>query len=642
MGMLTMDLKEIYLSASGRFSRRQFWLSFAVMFPFAFFITALVGGYDLLIFKLLVLTSWLSLFPQIKRWHDLGKSSWWVLLSFIPIYGTIWILGECGFGKGATGSNRFGPPATSKTGEYLKRVSSLPLENSIPSKPKGVVMQENNNYFYVKKRQLDLEVMVKALLSGESVIFSGNNSRENFALLDYLVRSMANSYSEFAGYKFFTVDRSTFTRITQNDLSRMVRSWMGPKKVVALYTIWPLLDILDAGTPQQLDFKEFFNANSSNSLKFIGAVDVDPDVDGKHLSFIKYKWKDFVYWHALEADPAAEANSSSANTGASVPLKPKIEAADIRNFDAKMNETIIGQKNAVAAVNAVLCKTFAGFSDQDKPRGVFYFVGPSGVGKTEFARQLAKFLYGSEDALKRIDMSEFSGDVDINRLIGSAPGYIGYDKGGALTEWVKIHPESVLLLDEFEKAHAKCWDICLQLFDAGRLTDGKGDTVNFSKTIIIMTSNIGSEFFGESDKKSVGFVAGENDKNCDSGDNSKRLNEIYQRILGKMHQIFRPEFLNRIDEIVMFEPLAPDSLNGIAQAIIKRKLPNVTCSPAVIQFLAEKGFSPEFGVRFLGRTIDRCIIEPLARFIIDGKFSKNDQLQIDINGDNFVFKRFQG
>ncbi|MBI1870281.1 MAG: ATP-dependent Clp protease ATP-binding subunit [Chlamydiae bacterium] len=306
----------------------------------------------------------------------------------------------------------------------------------------------------------------------------------------------------------------------------------------------------------------------------------------------------------------------------------------LRDFEGDMVKRIIGQDKAVKAVAQAIRAVRAGFGCNNRPDGIFYFLGPSGVGKTEFALCLSEVLYGRQDRLIRIDMSEFVNPSDVTRLIGASPGYVGYDKGGVLTEWAKKNPMSIILLDEFEKAHPGCWDVFLQLFDAGRLTDGQGTTVDFSNTIIIMTSNIGSELFFDHVKKiPLGFSS-------DDGDvHGADFDDICLEIQKRLKNIFRPEFLNRIDEAVVFRPLDLAALAKIASLMLKKFPVKFYATDEVIQHLAVSGYEPQYGARHLRRTIQSLIIEPIANLIVEGKLKQGEPVKITLENGAFQFER---
>ena len=289
------------------------------------------------------------------------------------------------------------------------------------------------------------------------------------------------------------------------------------------------------------------------------------------------------------------------------------EMEKLKNIESLIHETFIDQEEAVSKVTKTIKRARAGLKDPKRPWGSFLFLGPTGVGKTELAKTLARILFGSEDAMIRIDMSEYREKHTVSRLIGAPPGYVGYDEGGQLTERVRRRPYSVVLLDEVEKAHSDVHNILLQIMDDGRLTDGKGKTVNFKNTIIIMTSNIASdEFFKE--------------------------NYNTQDIYSKIKAVFKPEFVNRLDSIILFKPLKEAALESIVKLQleeVKERLfeQNIDLSfeKNVFKILAENGYDPEYGARPIRRIVEREIEEPVADKIIAGEIKSGDKIKARIN-----------
>ncbi len=300
------------------------------------------------------------------------------------------------------------------------------------------------------------------------------------------------------------------------------------------------------------------------------------------------------------------------------------EAERLLQLESVLHERVIGQERAVTAVAEAIRRARAGIKDPDRPVGSFIFLGPTGVGKTELARTLAEFLFGDQDAMIRIDMSEFQERHTVSRLVGAPPGYVGYDEAGQLTEAVRRRPYSVVLFDEIEKAHPDVFNTMLQLLDDGRLTDAQGRTVNFQNTVIIMTSNVGSQHLVST--KQFGFTS------RDGVD----FQETERRAMDALERSFRPEFLNRIDEIIVFEPLTKEDVLSIVGIMLKRlnkhlesQRVSVEVTEAAKEFLAEKGYDPKFGARPLARSIRRYIENPLSSRIIGGEFDPDDTVIVD-------------
>ena len=309
------------------------------------------------------------------------------------------------------------------------------------------------------------------------------------------------------------------------------------------------------------------------------------------------------------------------------------EAERLLNLEAVLHERVVGQDQAVEAVAEAIRRARAGIKDPKRPVGSFIFLGPTGVGKTELARTLAEYLFGEEDALIRIDMSEFQEKHTVSRLVGAPPGYVGYEEAGQLTEAIRRRPYSVVLFDEIEKAHPDVFNILLQVLDDGRLTDAQGRTVNFQNTVVIMTSNVGSQHLVS--ERQFGFTAKEG---VDFRETERRAREALERT-------FRPEFLNRVDEIIVFHPLEKEGVLEIVDIMLKRlnkhlesQRVSIEVTPEAREFIAEEGYDPKLGARPLARAIRRHIENPLSSRIIGGEFGPGDTVLVDRAGDGLAFK----
>jgi len=302
------------------------------------------------------------------------------------------------------------------------------------------------------------------------------------------------------------------------------------------------------------------------------------------------------------------------------------EREKLLKMEQRLRERVIGQDEALVKISNAIRRARAGIQDPNRPLGSFIFLGPTGVGKTETAKTLAEFLFDDENAMVRIDMSEFMERHSVARLIGAPPGYVGYDEGGYLTEAVRRRPYSVILFDEIEKAHQDVFNVLLQILDDGRLTDGHGRTVDFKNTIIIMTSNIGSQFIIES-----------------RGQDNQKNQEI---IFNTLKQYFKPEFLNRIDEIIIFNFLEKSQIKNIVdiqitklnKTLAEHKLKIVLTEKAK-DFLAEKGFDPDFGARPLKRAIQNYIQNQLSLKLLEGEFVEGDLIEVDLKDQKISFKK---
>ncbi len=315
----------------------------------------------------------------------------------------------------------------------------------------------------------------------------------------------------------------------------------------------------------------------------------------------------------------------SAWTGVPVTKMMQGEMDKLKNLEAELHERVVGQDEAVRAVAAAVRRSRAGLSDPNRPIGSFFFLGPTGVGKTELAKALAENLFDDERALIRIDMSEYMEKFSVQRLIGAPPGYVGYDEGGQLTEAVRRRPYSVILLDEMEKAHPDVFNILLQVLDDGRLTDGQGRVVSFKNTIVIMTSNVGSEF--------IASAAAVTDPE-----------ELQHKINEALRATFKPEFLNRIDDVVVFGALTLDDIEKIVDIQLKdvrerldAQRIELLLTPGAVQALALEGLDPIFGARPLKRLIQRQVVDKVATLVIDGKVSEGDLVTVDVNDANEFF-----
>ena len=329
-----------------------------------------------------------------------------------------------------------------------------------------------------------------------------------------------------------------------------------------------------------------------------------------------------------EVTPEEIAEVVSTWTGVPVSKMMQGEIEKLKNLEEQLHQRVIGQNEAVRAVAAAVRRSRAGLSDPNRPIGSFFFLGPTGVGKTELAKALAECLFDDEKALVRIDMSEYMEKFSVQRLIGAPPGYVGYDEGGQLTEAVRRRPYSVILLDEMEKAHPDVFNVLLQVLDDGRLTDGQGRVVSFKNTIIIMTSNVGSQ-----------FIAGAN-ATSDPEKVQKLVNDA-------LRQTFKPEFLNRIDDVVVFQSLGLADIEQIVDIQLKdvrkrlaRERITLELSGAAIQSLSLDGLDPVYGARPLKRLIQRQVVDNVAGLIIDGKLHEGDTVRIDVGeGDHLVAVR---
>jgi len=319
-----------------------------------------------------------------------------------------------------------------------------------------------------------------------------------------------------------------------------------------------------------------------------------------------------------------------------IPLKRMLqsEREKLLHLEEELHNRVVGQEDAIAALSDAVRRSRAGLQDTKRPIGSFIFLGTTGVGKTELAKALAEFLFNDENAMTRIDMSEFQERHSVSRLIGAPPGYVGYDEGGQLTEAVRRRPYSVVLLDEIEKAHPDVFNILLQVLDDGRLTDNKGRIANFKNTIIIMTSNIGAHLIQD------------NMEHMTELNKEEVLAKTRLEVFEMLKKSIRPEFLNRIDEIIMFSPLTREEIQQIVSlqfdALVKRLQENdihLSITPAATEWLAQLGYDPQFGARPLKRVIQKKIMNELSKQILSGAIHKDSSIEVDLDANNnFVFR----
>jgi ATP-dependent Clp protease ATP-binding subunit ClpC len=320
-------------------------------------------------------------------------------------------------------------------------------------------------------------------------------------------------------------------------------------------------------------------------------------------------------------------------TGIPVSQMMETEAEKLLHMEARLHERIIGQDEAIHAISDAIRRARSGLKDPSRPIGSFIFIGPSGVGKTELAKALAWFMFDDEEALVRIDMSEYREQHTVSRLFGAPPGYVGYEEGGQLTEAVRRRPYRVLLFDEIEKAHPEVWNALLQILDDGRMTDGQGNVVDFRNSVLIMTSNLGTEYVRKGG--TLGFLT-------QKVDDEER--ESHDKIEKALRGAFRPEFLNRIDEIIMFSPLSLEQMEQIVVLQMKEVQDrlnehNITVelTDAARIWLAKEGYDPAFGARPLRRAIQKHVESPLSVELLGGKFKEGATVVVDVKDNKITF-----
>ena len=362
--------------------------------------------------------------------------------------------------------------------------------------------------------------------------------------------------------------------------------------------------------------------NRAAELRYGTLTQLQKDLEEANQKLTELQKKQKMLKEEVDAEDVAEVVAKWTGIPVSKMLEGEIQK--LLKMEDRLKLRVIGQENAIHAVSNAVRRARAGLQDENRPIGSFIFLGPTGVGKTELCRALAEFLFDDEQAMVRLDMSEFMEKHSVARLIGAPPGYVGYEEGGYLTEAVRRRPYSVVLFDEIEKAHPDVFNALLQILEDGRMTDGQGRTVDFKNTVIIMTSNLGSQYIQE---------LGANDRK-----------EMERLVGAALREAFKPEFLNRVDETIIFNSLGRDEIKSIVEIQLKRLRQNLAhrkisleLSERAQALIAEKGYDPAYGARPLKRTIQRMIQDPLAVKILDGEFKEGDLVKIDAVGDELAF-----
>ena len=350
-------------------------------------------------------------------------------------------------------------------------------------------------------------------------------------------------------------------------------------------------------------------------------------------------WEDKAQKTVQQIDIEQIADVVSMTTGVPVSNLTEAETEKLLRMESVLHERVIGQNEAVTALSKAIRRSRSGLKDPRRPAGSFIFLGPSGVGKTELSKALAEFLFNSEEALISFDMSEYMEKHSVSRLVGSPPGYVGFDEGGQLTKAVRQRPYSVVLFDEIEKAHPDVFNILLQILEEGRLTDAQGRTVDFRNTVIIMTSNVGAREIAQ--PATVGFSTDEH-----AGLSDK---EIKSRVMSEVKKLFRPEFLNRVDEIIVFKSLSADEINEIVKLMVadlRERLiaqnMSINLTDAACSLLAKEGTDTAYGARPLRRAIQRLLEDPLSEQILEGKWTSGSVIDVDEKDGELVFSLGSG
>jgi ATP-dependent Clp protease ATP-binding subunit ClpB len=401
--------------------------------------------------------------------------------------------------------------------------------------------------------------------------------------------------------------------------------WQSEKDV--LNRIQSIKEEIDRVNVEIQQAEREYNLNKAAELKYGKLTELQTSLEQAetHLSATQTTGKSLLREEVTEADIA---EIISKWTGIPISKLVESEKEKLLHLEDELHKRVVGQEEAVTAVADAIQRSRAGLADPNRPTASFIFLGPTGVGKTELAKALAAYLFDTEDALVRIDMSEYMEKHAVSRLIGAPPGYVGYEEGGQLTESIRRRPYAVILFDEIEKAHPDVFNVMLQILDDGRVTDAQGHTVDFKNTVIIMTSNIGSQYI------------------LDIAADDNQYEEMRSRVMEAMRSSFRPEFLNRIDEIIIFHALQKHQLRHIVQLQVKRleqrladRKMSLKLSESGLDFLAEVGYDPVFGARPLKRAIQRELETQIAKAILRGEFNDGDTIFVDVENERLAFKR---
>ena len=396
--------------------------------------------------------------------------------------------------------------------------------------------------------------------------------------------------------------------------------WQNEKE--SIQRIRSLKEKIEATKLEEQQAQRQGDLNRAAELRYGTLTQLQKEMEAANQKLAELQKDQKMLKEEVDAEDVAEVVAKW--TGIPVAKMLEGDIQKLLKMEDRLKARVVGQESAIHAVSNAVRRARAGLQDQNRPIGSFIFLGPTGVGKTELCRALAEFLFDDEQAMVRLDMSEFMEKHSVSRLIGAPPGYVGYEEGGYLTEAVRRRPYSVVLFDEIEKAHPEVFNALLQILEDGRMTDGQGRTVDFKNTVIIMTSNLGSQYIQD--------LAGTNRK------------EMERQVMAALRDAFKPEFLNRVDEVIIFNSLGREEIKSIVEIQLKRLRQNLASRKMALEItdrakalLVDKGYDPVYGARPLKRTIQRLIQDPLAVKILEGEFKEGDRIKIDSDGDEMLF-----
>lgn len=419
--------------------------------------------------------------------------------------------------------------------------------------------------------------------------------------------------------------------INKKDLENRKRQWEREKSVIV--KIQETKEKLEELKNQASSAEKVGDLDKVARIKYGGIIELDKELNKYNDELTKISKGNAMLRQEIDEEDIARIVSEW--TGIPLTKLMEAEAQKLIKMEERLRLKVVGQDEAIEEISSCVRRSRSGLGDEKRPMGSFIFMGPTGVGKTKLAKALAWFLFDDEEALIRVDMSEYMEKFSVSRLIGAPPGYVGYEEGGQLTEKVRRRPYAVILLDEIEKAHPDVFNILLQILDEGRLTDGQGRTVNFKNTVVIMTSNIGQEILQE--QASIGFK-----------DTIKETSfrEIRERLLEEVRRTFRPEFINRLDDIIVFNPLSKENIYRIVDmeleplyGRLKERKIQLELTKKAKDFIAEKGFDVNYGARPLKRTIQKYVQDPLSRKLLDGSLKEGEKITVDSDAEKGLVLR---
>jgi ATP-dependent Clp protease ATP-binding subunit ClpB len=398
--------------------------------------------------------------------------------------------------------------------------------------------------------------------------------------------------------------------------------WQNEKE--SIQHIRSLKEKIEATKVEEQQAQRLGDLNKAAELRYGTLTQLQKELEQANQKLVELQKNQKMLKEEVDAEDVAEVVAKWTGIPVSKMLEGDIQK--LLKMEDRLKARVVGQDSAIHAVANAVRRARAGLQDQNRPIGSFIFLGPTGVGKTELCRALAEFLFDDEQAMVRLDMSEFMEKHSVSRLIGAPPGYVGYEEGGYLTEAVRRRPYSVVLFDEIEKAHPDVFNALLQILEDGRMTDGQGRTVDFKNTVIIMTSNLASQYI------------------LDHADRNRK--EMEQRVTAELREAFKPEFLNRVDETIIFNSLGREQIKSIVEIQLKRLRQNLAARKMALEIterakalIADKGYDPAYGARPLKRTIQRLIQDPLAVKILEGEFKEGDRVKIDADEETLLFER---